>query len=263
MAAGAVLLGSWISGASGAILQRTLLALTAFMATGFGNVVNDIMDVKSDSISHPERPIPSGRIGPIDAVVYAILLAAGAISCSLIVGPLFAVAALAPIVLLTLYAFCLKGTPLAGNIIVSLLVAYSLVFGSLEAARLHHLLIPALLAVLLNFSREIIKDVQDRDGDSAANITTSAALSRSLLQKLLVINSLLYGILITLPWILGHFGAAYLTVCLVLIVPYHIRRTVLISKPDWDLNTTRISRSLKIEMLLGFTAMAIDRIVSK
>lgn len=263
MAAGAVLLGSWISGASGTVFQRILLALTAFMATGFGNIVNDIMDIKSDSISHPERPLPSGRISLKDAVVYAILLVAGAMLCSFIVGPLFAVAALAPIALLTLYAFCLKGTPLAGNIIVSLLVAYSLVFGSLEAPGLHHLLIPGLLAVLLNFSREIIKDMQDRDGDSAANIITSATLPRSLLQKLIIFNSILYGLLIALPWILGHFGAAYLAVCLVLIVPCHIRRTVLVCRPDWDIKATLISRSLKIEMLLGFTAMAIDRLAAK
>ena len=43
-------------------LPIILCALIVFFATGAGNTINDVFDVKIDEVNKPHRPIPSGRI---------------------------------------------------------------------------------------------------------------------------------------------------------------------------------------------------------
>ncbi|MBN1575143.1 MAG: geranylgeranylglycerol-phosphate geranylgeranyltransferase [Chitinispirillaceae bacterium] len=259
MAAGAVCLGAWISSARLPLWSISILAAVAVCAAGFGNVINDILDVGTDRISHPDRPLPSGTMGRTGAITYGALLALFALAGAFLVGPRFGIATLLPLMLLIIYAIRLKATPLAGNVIVSLLVAYALIFGSLGAPQFHHLFVPALLAMLLNFSREIIKDLQDDPGDRTAGIITSAALPFALLKRVLFICSGIYALLLFLPCLLGHFGTMYAVIVFTAVIPLHIRRLLLLLRPDWRDRVSTISLLLKIEMISGLLALAIDR----
>ncbi len=263
MASGAVYLGVWISSAPLSLLRSTILAAVAACATGFGNVINDVIDIDSDRISHPDRPLPSGQLSTANALVYGIVLAVLALTGAFFVGSRFGIATLIPLLLLTLYAIRLKGTPLAGNLIISLLVAYALIFGSIGAPKVHQLFIPAVLAMLLNFSREIVKDLQDDRGDRAAGIITSAALPHPLLRRILYVCSGVYALLLFVPFLLGHFGILYVLIVAIAAVPLHIRRLVLLHRPDWNTRTAVLSLLLKIEMFSGLFALAIDRIFTK
>jgi 4-hydroxybenzoate polyprenyltransferase len=89
------------------------------------------------------------------------------------------------LIVLTFYSLFLKGIPLIGNIVVASLVAYSILFGAINADGFKTLIIPALLAFLLNLSREIIKDIQDEKGDRATQVFTSAKLPSLLLKTLI------------------------------------------------------------------------------
>ena len=42
--------------------------------TGAGNVINDYYDREIDAINQPSRPIPSGKISPGHARIYAVFL---------------------------------------------------------------------------------------------------------------------------------------------------------------------------------------------
>ncbi|MBN1306611.1 MAG: geranylgeranylglycerol-phosphate geranylgeranyltransferase [Chitinispirillaceae bacterium] len=262
MAAGAVCLGACISSTHLSWLSIGILSAVAACAAGFGNVINDTLDVKTDRISHPDRPLPAGAMSRTGAVIYSVILALSALAGALFVGPRFGIAALLPLVLLTLYAIRIKATPLAGNLFVSLLVAYALIFGSLGAPQLHHLFIPALLATVLNFSREIIKDIQDERGDRAAGIITSASLPPALLKKILLICSGIYALLLLLPFLLGHFGVMYAVIVFTAVIPLHIRRLLMLRRPDWRTRIPMMSRLLKIEMATGLLALAVDRCIT-
>jgi geranylgeranylglycerol-phosphate geranylgeranyltransferase len=260
MAAGAVWLGAWISRSAIGAENISLLAAAAFFSTGFGNVINDILDRETDRISHPDRPLPSGRMSIGNASIYMILLATAALTASFSVAPLYGIATVIPLTALLLYARFLKGTPLVGNILVSLLVAYSLLFGSLAAPDLSSLFIPALCAMLLNLSREIIKDIQDTPGDRAAGIVTTAALPAALLQKILLVCSGIFAVVVYLPFFRGDFGIPYVLAVTAIAVPLHTFRITLVLKPDWTGKCAKISRLLKIEMVSGLAALAIDRL---
>lgn len=260
MATGAVLLGAWIGESSLHWYKTLLLAVAALFSTGFGNVINDIFDHETDRISHPERPIPQGHITLKSAVIYSVLLGTGALASAVSVAPLFGFATLIPVLLLLLYALFLKRTPLAGNIIVSILVAYALLFGALQAPFLSRLFIPALLALLLNFTREIIKDVQDKAGDTASGITTTAILRENTLLHIIRINSIAYLLLLYIPFISGTATVLYAITVSATALPLHIFRTSLLLRHKLNGNIALISRLVKTEMLAGLLALSLDHL---
>jgi geranylgeranylglycerol-phosphate geranylgeranyltransferase len=261
MAAGAVILGFWISGVIVSQTSLLLLVFAAIAAIGFGNVINDILDIKTDRLSHPERPLPKGEISSGTAVIYAVSLCCIALTCSLLVSKTHLIATLIPVILLVLYSFFLKGTPLSGNILVGILVAYPLMYGGLNGPDFKHLIIPALSALLLNLPREIIKDLHDKEGDMASGIVTSASLPEWFITLLLISSSVLYISIIFVPVWLHHFGSVYLIVCLCCAVPIHVMRSVKLIKSDRSIKTYAAIASLyKMEMFAGLAALLLDKL---
>ena len=260
MAAGAVFLGAWIAESVHTVFQTALLALAAILATGFGNVINDILDLETDRISHPDRPLPRGLISVTAAGWYAGLLVAGALAASWSVAPRYCFATFFPLMLLSLYAFFLKKTPLAGNILVSLLVAYTLLFGAIEAPFRLRLIIPALLAMLLNFTREIVKDLQDETGDRAAGMTTTASLPRRTLLAILYGCSSVYLPLLFIPSLTGVCTLVYAATVGVLVIPLHMMRLMLFFRYRLVSRLGKASLSVKLELLSGLAALTLDRL---
>ena len=203
----------------------------------------------------------SGKISRPEATIYCILLAVGCITAAGAISPLYGIATLVPLALLTLYALFFKGTPLIGNVIVSVLVAYALLFGSLEAPLVRILVVPALLAMLLNLSREIIKDVQDKEGDRETGITTTASLPNPFLKKLLYSISVSYGIVLASPLFLPMYGLPYAIIIVTTIIPLHLFRLLRFRKTDWMDHCKELSKIIKIEMLCGLLALTIDRLL--
>jgi geranylgeranylglycerol-phosphate geranylgeranyltransferase len=255
----AVALGFWLGHSTNPAPALILLIIAAVAATGFGNVVNDLKDIATDRISHPGRPLPKGEMTVQTARVFAVVLALCALACAGMVSPLHFLATSIPFLLLIIYTLFLKGTPVTGNIVVSLLVAYAMLFGALEAPQFVRLIIPALLAFLLNLSREIIKDLQDKPGDSAVGIVTTASLPLSFIKLIIYSISSLYLILLFIPFGLHHFGKAYVFICAIIIVPMQIYWILLFFKREPKLPL--ISLLIKIEMAVGLLALAADTIV--
>ncbi|MCX8173565.1 MAG: UbiA family prenyltransferase [Thermoplasmata archaeon] len=147
--------------------QLILAMLVVFLSTGAGNVLNDYTDRDVDRINHPERPIPSGKIKPSHAAIYSVALFGAAI-------PFAAVAEhrlelllilLVAVLLMLAYEFKFKAEGFSGNLIVSLLTAMVFVFGGCAFGN-PLLTIPfALISFLASVYREIVKDIEDVEGD--------------------------------------------------------------------------------------------------
>ena len=151
------------------------------------NAFNDVQDHETDALNHPERPIPSGALTLIQAKAVgraAFLLSIISLLGAMTVAALYSehlVAWLPSIgiwfvafLLMFHYemvvpaSFMLKHKGLSGNIAISLLVGIVIVFG---AAAVNGVLTPlvwivALVAMMVNASREIVKDIEDEIGDA-------------------------------------------------------------------------------------------------
>ncbi len=158
--------------------------LAAFLVTGFGNVLNDVVDLELDRRAHPERPLPSGQIERSDALGFAVLLLGIGLWEAFAAGG-FLVAGFAGLnaALLGLYEWKLKARGLAGNVVVAALVGSAFLFGATAALGQ----IPswgvvwllALLAAATNLSRELLKDLEDMDADAGARRTFPMTAGRT------------------------------------------------------------------------------------
>ena len=64
-------------------LNFILLLFSSAFLYASGMVWNDYFDAGIDAIERPERPIPSGKISPTNAAIFAIILMAMGIACAL------------------------------------------------------------------------------------------------------------------------------------------------------------------------------------
>lgn len=150
------------------IFDATKVFLVVFMITGAGNAINDYFDVEIDRINKPERPIPSGKIGLRTALYFSLaLFTIGtmlAASINLICGAI----ALINSLLLIYYASTLKRTALLGNVAVGYLTGSTFLFGGavfFENGGINGIVVLFLLATLATIAREIVKDIEDIEGD--------------------------------------------------------------------------------------------------
>jgi geranylgeranylglycerol-phosphate geranylgeranyltransferase len=256
----AVALGFWLARSALPLPALALLMIAGMAATAFGNALNDLRDVATDRISHPNRPLPTGALTVGAAWAFTLFCALVALLSALFVSGVHLIAALLPLLLLTIYSLFLKGTPLAGNITISLLVAYALLFGGLDAPQFPRLIIPAALAFLLNLVREIIKDLQDEPGDRAAGITTTANLPGAIIRTIIFITGFAYLALLFMPTLTSQFGMIYALVCALAVVPIHAWWMAMIARETWRSDVTRLSGLIKLEMFAGLAALAIDHL---
>ena len=170
--------GDWNIAIAQIIILQTL-AVGSFII--FGNVLNDIIDYESDKINHPLRPLPSGEI-TINTAKITVLTSA-IISLSL---TLFGTYTLVnseggnwiPVSTIWCIAFLLmltyeigpktKNIALVGNSSISLMVGLVIIFGaaSLDSIDNGLILYVGCVAFFVILAREIIKDVEDIDGDT-------------------------------------------------------------------------------------------------
>ncbi|MFT4697453.1 MAG: 4-hydroxybenzoate polyprenyltransferase [Flavobacteriaceae bacterium] len=167
-----------------------LVIATVCIAAG-GNIINDINDVSIDLINKPHKVFVGKSISEkIAHTLYLILTIIGVglgfyLSNSL-GKPGFAAIFIIISALLYIYATYLKSILLIGNIVISFLVSLSIIIvalfdlmpsttlsnQSMQSIVFRIVLEYAFFAFLINFIREIVKDIQDIDGDKNGDINS-------------------------------------------------------------------------------------------
>jgi geranylgeranylglycerol-phosphate geranylgeranyltransferase len=143
-----------------------LAALAAFLITAAGNVINDVIDVEADKINRPKRPIPSGKISkPEGAAIATILFTLGLALSALTANIACLAIALFNSALLVSYSATLQNKVFVGNAAVAFLAGSTFLFGGAAAGNIALPLFLALLSGLATLSREIVKDMEDVEGD--------------------------------------------------------------------------------------------------
>ena len=153
-------------------LYLICLILICYMSAA--NILNDIIDIESDRINKPHRILVNNDINLriLIAMIVVMFLLGSILTINL---PILArqIALFCAIPGILLYEFFLKRIPLIGNIVISLMVGLVFVFTSsgLDSDISHSLRIMC-LAFFLNLIREIIKDIQDLEGDASRDYKT-------------------------------------------------------------------------------------------
>ena len=69
------------------------------------------------------------------------------------------------IALLYFYSARLKRTVLIGNLVIGLMTGMAFIYGGVVVGRMERAVVPAIFAFLVNLARELLKDVEDMEGD--------------------------------------------------------------------------------------------------
>ena len=187
----------------------------AFIAAG-GNAINDFLDVAVDKINRPDRPLPRGALSLNEAQTIWIYLSATGVVLSLFLTFWNLLIACAWVGGLYAYSRYLKGTVIVGNLAVALMTGLAFPFGAFVAGRPSLGIYPGLFAFLANLARELIKDVEDVDGDAMVNAETlpvKHGANAGLLAATIVLGILI--LLTFLPVIAGVYNYAYLLFVLI------------------------------------------------
>jgi geranylgeranylglycerol-phosphate geranylgeranyltransferase len=238
------------------VYEPVLVFSVVFLVTGAGNVINDYFDHKIDSINRPDRPIPSGRIQRKTALYIAISLFVVGILLSLLLGPLCLFLAIVNSWLLIFYASTFKRMVLIGNLVVGYLAGSTFLFGGaleiFNGMGIRSNVVLFLLAILVTMAREIVKDIQDIEGDSKAGATTLPIIvGKEFSARLTAVLGLTGVILSPLPLLLNEaFGVLYLVIIFVadLLLLLSINEIILKDNPK------KSSRLLKIAMFVALIA---------
>jgi len=193
-------------------LVAAAVAATVF-AVGAGNAINDYFDSDIDRINNPERPIPRGAVSERGALVFSAVLFALAAGLALTLPTLALAIAAFNLVLLVAYTKFFKGTPGAGNALVAYLGGSTFLFGGATVGNVEPTVVLGLLAAVSTLAREIIKDVEDVDGDREEGLRTLPVVVGDRRALGLALALIVVAVLASpLPYLLDMLGTAYLVV---------------------------------------------------
>ena len=255
MAVVAIFLMAVISGKF--TLEALMAAVVVFVVTGAGNSINDYFDHKIDAINKPERPIPSGRISLKTALIYSISLFVLGIILAFLTNLLLGIIALLSSILMVYYARDLKTKCLIGNLSISFLTGLCFVFGGIAVNEITVSIYLGFFAFLMTMAREIVKDMEDVEGDKLEGAATLPILHGMRISSILAaIFMILASVGSPLLYFMGIFSIFYLPVlCLAIVIFLYCALSILKDKSSE--NAGKVSKRIKLGMAITFVAFAV------
>lgn len=278
-----------MSTAQFSILQTTVLILSLMFLAAAGYIINDIYDVKTDLINKPNKVVIDVSISKKSATTLFYICNVIGIGLGIFlgfqmgnykIGLLHAVVAM----IFWIYSVYLKGTTLIGNIIIAfasstvpliyfgfegyayigkygdiLAETYGSYIGGPNEILFYYCLILSVFAFILSLAREIVKDIEDREGDFATGAKTLPIAFGDTIAKRTA-QLLVLSVIVLVIWLL-HFELTeasfinlfFLVYCYSTIVLPSIYLIILLNKALLKEDYSSASLILKFIMVSGIS----------
>ncbi len=255
------------------VFQFFILVIAILLVTAAGYILNDIIDLKTDLINKPQKVIVA-KFFTVESAqrLYLITNTLGivlGIGLSLsIQKPTYSFIPISTSLLLYFYSQKLKSKPLIGNITISFLVAMSIVTLLLldidfeiqnnnQHLVIYVTLLLACFAFSVNLVRELVKDIEDVNGDYRLNMNTLPILFGVSRAKKIAAFLCLFSIGLLL-FIIIKFASEYkytvLYLLLFTLIPlFYVAIKLLSAKAKKDFK--KLSMILKLIMFFGINAL--------
>ncbi len=272
-----------------------ILLIVTILIAASGYIVNDIYDYKLDQINKPEKVVLGKFLKSRDAIIIYMLFNSLAIALSIFLcikinQEIYILIFLLIIYCLWLYSKKLKKYKIIGNILIAFFISLSIlnvpVFSCkniLSDDRFFVFLIISIfsvLAFLVNLKREIIKDIEDIEGDKmhkVRSLPTTFGTKKAKLVTIIIGIILMFAIsyIITFQILIlksdlfldigGNqfsdpqiWGANYIsTIYMVIILIIFFYVELLILNATSKTNFTKVSKLLKVLMFLSLLIIPI------
>ena len=260
--------------------QFALLVLSTVLLAAGGYVINNIFDQNTDAENKPNNVVVGKSISESNAYnIYVLLnitgVGIGFYLSNVISKPGFASIFILIAATLYFYATTLKQMILVGNIIVALLLSFSVILIGLfdlypitnpgnqqQMGNLFSILLDyALFAFIINFIREIVKDLEDVKGDFAQDMNTlPIAFGVNRTTKLVFALSFI-PLALLLNYINRYFVANNLSFATLYALAFIVAPLFYFTIKMWSAKTQKeyhhLSTILKIVLFFGILSIAV------
>lgn len=237
-----------------------ILCLTIISSTGYW--INDVFDFKIDRVNKPRRVIVNAHLSRKKVLtVYFVAIGLMVGFSFLTLDYALTAINLGCTALLFVYAAWLKRTTVVGNLVIAALTALVIYY----AAVMYSLNVPLIWTIVFAFEatflREVVKDVEDIDGDLRFQLQTLPirigikATKNVLLLSYLVFLLSCYGPIISEYILRRDFNWSYLIASIVLVQAPAIYMMRMLRKSEKPADFSRQSLYLKILIFLGMVSI--------
>ena len=234
-----------------------LIVLIVMSYTAAANAINDVLDIETDKINRPSRPIPSKNLKKETAskISFALFLIGSILSLQLSSAAQF-ISIVISMPLMIVYSTNLKSKPLIGNITVSFIIGLSFIFCGAAFKNISPMWTPGLLAFSLTLIREIVKDIADLEGDLVGKCRTyPIKYGLEAAVKLVFALSSMVSLAILIPYFNNVYNFWYLIILVIGVeVPLIIVVFLLVKNPT-ILTANQCSKILKFSTIMGLIAI--------
>ncbi|MEO8398190.1 MAG: geranylgeranylglycerol-phosphate geranylgeranyltransferase [Ignavibacteriaceae bacterium] len=241
-------------------IKILLAGLAGALTAAAGNIINDYFDIEVDKINRPSRPLASNKISKKNALIFYVILIIISILISTQIIFLSFIIVFVTHILLFLYSYKFKNIVFIGNFIIAFLTGLAFIFGGAAVNNISNALIPAAFAFLINLIREIIKDVQDMEGDKQFKIITlPSKIGIKKTKFILLLISLILFLFTFYPFITQQYEIEYFIFVMAIVNPILVYVIKSFYYNDSSANLNKLSFILKLDMIFGLTAIFLGK----
>jgi geranylgeranylglycerol-phosphate geranylgeranyltransferase len=260
-----VVMGQLLALGKFAPAQEIILGfLSVFFISASILALNDYIDVETDRINAPYRPIPSNIVTPLNALLLSISLMITGLILSYFINGITLFCSIILLIIGILYNWKFKKNGFLGNIMVSFSVGMTFIYGGVSVGLAFFKIVWffALLVSLIDLGEEIASDAMDVKGDTV--ISSNSLAIKYGKQAALKISGyiFLFVILLTIvPFILNWLPIIYLIPFIIMdfIIAYSTLRLLRSSGDEGR----KYIRWIYLGGLLGMMIFIALRLISK
>jgi len=242
------------------IFKIILAGLTGALTASAGNVINDYFDINIDKINRPNRVLPKTELTLKEALAFYIFLLLISLFLSIFISLIALLEVFSASALLYLYSYKIKKIPLLGNFVVAFLTGFAFVYGGMAVNNVEAATIPAMFAFLVNFIREIIKDMEDIEGDKQQGVNSYPVIYGFKKAKTVIVFITIVLIILTVfPFINELYAIEYFLIVMIIVNPLLVYIIKSLFDDDSTKNLNKLSNLLKLDMVIGLTAILLGK----
>lgn len=233
-----------------------LLILATLLITAAGYMINDYYDVKIDYVNRPNEVIVGKGIKRRVVIFLHTIFNFTGIGLGVLVAPRIAIVNFVAAFLLWLYSNRLKREPFIGNLTVAFLTGLSVYLVAFYYQKNELLVLTyAIFAFFLNLIREILKDIEDRNGDRKHGCRTLPIVIgfRKTKQVIFIVALCFVSAILIITFEINKPELFYYFGGLGIAFVWFMRKIYLADRKD---HFTQLSTWAKILMLVGTMSMA-------
>jgi 4-hydroxybenzoate polyprenyltransferase len=238
-------------------LQAFLVIISTILTAAAGYVINDIFDIEEDLINNPEKRIIARHITPKNGHIFYFILAAASIITGFFAGYTMLILVVVIGILLYFYSSDIKGEILWGNLLVAFMSGAVVFIADMGVFTRYtgYFAEFSLFAFLITVPREIVKDIEDIEGDKAQDYKTFPIVFGEIKSTRLAIIFMVMVIaeLIYLMVTEGNLWYNLYSIILVIIPTIFIIYKLIIARDKVDFS--QLSRWIKWLMLSGLLSV--------